>query len=674
MEKLRKYLSSQQILFVCGYLLGSVIFFCVYGFQVLNVTNDAWLLNGGDISQNYIGWQYYRNTPWQFPFGLVEGLTYPEKVSVIFTDSITIFAFIFKLLNPILPSTFQYFGIWGIVSYGLMGGISCLLIKNYSDSRWVSLISSSFFVISPYVLQRMFAHTSLGGQWIIVLAIYLWLSQSNEKSVLKKIVVWCSVLGLASLIHIYFIPMVVIFLLCSSLDFYFSSKKIIAALTQFCTPIISTLLILFAMGAFYGSGSMSSDGLGYFSANLNFLINPIFGISKIFRSRECGSGQYEGMGYLGAGILVLVVITLYILLINNCKFRDKIILKEKKLIIGFLACAAFLVLALSPTIMLGNRILFEIPWPDFVIKILSIFRSSGRFVWPICYLILISCFIVILHYTNKRNAIILLCLALMLQIYDLSDNIREKYERFSPEQIWEPLINVEMWEKMLEGRNEIVFAPYDLVFRDADTTFSIAELAYESDIMMNSFYVSRINTDAICPKIDELLYNAKNGQADQEILYVFPSYADVWQEDYALEFYNIDNLCIGSVKTIEGLEDYHIEEKGLSVNMQDLHVTGEMDTDEAKIIKSDRVMYGPYYPLERGTYRIFIHGENLDNLGLILLGDENTQINCELLENTATVVDLRFRIETKIYEFQVQIFGFDYYDRVVDAMIIMEEG
>ena len=78
--------------FLIGALIGAVLFVLIYGFSVLNVTNDAWLMTGKDLQQHYIGWKYYRDAAWNFPIGLHDGLTHPYMVSVLYTDSIPLFS------------------------------------------------------------------------------------------------------------------------------------------------------------------------------------------------------------------------------------------------------------------------------------------------------------------------------------------------------------------------------------------------------------------------------------------------------------------------------------------------------------------------------------------------------------------------------------------------------
>lgn len=80
-----KNLDSLKWYFLIGALIGAVLFVLIYGFGVLNVTNDAWLLTGKDLQQHYIGWKYYRDAAWTFPIGLHDGLTHPYMVSVLYT-------------------------------------------------------------------------------------------------------------------------------------------------------------------------------------------------------------------------------------------------------------------------------------------------------------------------------------------------------------------------------------------------------------------------------------------------------------------------------------------------------------------------------------------------------------------------------------------------------------
>ena len=112
MNHLTERKNEYYALFLTGCLMGVLCFIAVYGVKILNPGYDAWLLNGDlDLMQHYIGFGHYRNSSWTFPIGLISTLSKPYPMSVIYTDSIPLIAVFFKILSPLLPETFQYFGL-----------------------------------------------------------------------------------------------------------------------------------------------------------------------------------------------------------------------------------------------------------------------------------------------------------------------------------------------------------------------------------------------------------------------------------------------------------------------------------------------------------------------------------------------------------------------------------
>lgn len=49
-------LLEKHNVWILGALVGNITFICIFGVHVLNVTYTDWLLGGGDITQNYLGW------------------------------------------------------------------------------------------------------------------------------------------------------------------------------------------------------------------------------------------------------------------------------------------------------------------------------------------------------------------------------------------------------------------------------------------------------------------------------------------------------------------------------------------------------------------------------------------------------------------------------------------
>lgn len=110
-------------------ILGAVVFIFFYGVQALDPTYVDWLYVNGDKTQHYLGWVAFRNGSWTFPLGLTDQLSYPDETSIFYTDSLPLLAIFFKLLSPILPETFQYFGLWRCLAYVLNGLVSAKLLQ-----------------------------------------------------------------------------------------------------------------------------------------------------------------------------------------------------------------------------------------------------------------------------------------------------------------------------------------------------------------------------------------------------------------------------------------------------------------------------------------------------------------------------------------------------------------
>ena len=160
--------------------VGLACFSFIIGFDVVNFNNIYWLIDCPiicDAQQHLLGWLFFRETSViQFPilknisFGLYTGS------SIIYTDSLPIFAIIFKFFNGFIDFEFQYFGLWVLVSFLLQAIIADKILKLYINDNKFRLISIVFFCISPIFLNKLFfSHLALASHWIILLNIYIYL-------------------------------------------------------------------------------------------------------------------------------------------------------------------------------------------------------------------------------------------------------------------------------------------------------------------------------------------------------------------------------------------------------------------------------------------------------------------------------------------------------------------
>ena len=103
---------KQSLLYLVPIVLGVLSFFLVVGPYALSPTNLAWLDNGFDQSQHYLGWAFFRDSPWSFPLGLNPKFGMDISSAIVYSDSIPLLAILFKGISTFLPTPFQYFGIW----------------------------------------------------------------------------------------------------------------------------------------------------------------------------------------------------------------------------------------------------------------------------------------------------------------------------------------------------------------------------------------------------------------------------------------------------------------------------------------------------------------------------------------------------------------------------------
>ncbi|MCD7779427.1 MAG: DUF6311 domain-containing protein [Candidatus Gastranaerophilales bacterium] len=138
---------------ISALFIGGLIFIMIFGIKIVNPLNDNWILNPTlltddftkgfhtrDLGQSYIGWQFYSKAPWTFPLGLYDDLSYPVKTSILNTDSIPIFAVIFKFLLNILPqsvkpATFQYHGLWILICFMMQSCLGILISRKYINIK-----------------------------------------------------------------------------------------------------------------------------------------------------------------------------------------------------------------------------------------------------------------------------------------------------------------------------------------------------------------------------------------------------------------------------------------------------------------------------------------------------------------------------------------------------------
>lgn len=559
--------------FLIGALLGAVFFLGIYGFEVLDVTNDSWLLTGRDLQQHYVGWKYFRAADWSFPLGVHNGLTYPYKVSVLYTDSIPLFAIFFKILSPILPETFQYFGLFGLMCYVLNGGFASVLIAKLNKSKLFCAMGSIFFILSTPVLQRLFGlltensrHTSLASHFLILAAVGVWMYRESFRDYRKAALAY-SILGVLCVMIQMYIIFIVGGVMCGYLlHFVLKEKDWKRFFIVFPSFAASSLAAFFICGGFSSELIATGEGYGRYSANLNTLINP-YHYSSFLGELPWNYDQYEGFAYLGLGMLSLYLVCTVVFIIKMIKIgslkKIKAIAREKyrKHRCGILSLlcivVVFWVLAVSTVICWGERLVVQIFPPKKLMEFMGIFRSSGRFMWIIMYLIMLFGLYLITRYvSNKKLQKVIIGLCVCIQFLDLFAPVKRIHEQFtSPAVEDNRFVPSGFWKEKLGDYKHIVYYPigsYGLYHM-----LQIGTQASNHGVDQNYFYMSRFFSD---DTIDEQNKATRklfaSGQLADDTLYFVDYYIAHKYKDKCY-LYEVDNVIIAVKNPIPDLTPYN---------------------------------------------------------------------------------------------------------------------
>ena len=287
-------------------LMGVAAYFLIIGPRALYPENVAWL-SDGDPAQHYLGWSFFRQSPWGFPIG--ENPAYGLEISnaLLYSDSLPLLAFPMKLFTDWLPPTFQYFGIWLLACFILQAWFATKLISLLSDSRWVQWLGAGLFVMSPPMIGRMAGHLSLSGHFLIIAALYLALKERTRRDP----VAWALLLVCGALVHAYILAILLaIWIISLATDILHRDSDPKASLVQAFSILSIVLLVCWQVGYFSVSSSgIATGGYGYYRMNLLSLIDAS-GWSFILRDIPEGGGDYEGFNYLGLGTLLLIGVAL----------------------------------------------------------------------------------------------------------------------------------------------------------------------------------------------------------------------------------------------------------------------------------------------------------------------------------------------------------------------------
>jgi hypothetical protein len=500
-------------------------FLVIAGPRFLDPTNVAWLV-GGDPLQHYLGWAFYRNSPWTWPVGLnpLYGMEFSN--SIVFTDSIPLLAIPFKAISQFLPYPFQYLGIWVLLCFILQAYFAFRLIGLITTSIAIKCLGSIFFLFSPPLIFRLSLHESLMGHFVILAALYLNLMPITESTEAKKkylhSLAWIILLSIAVLTHFYLAVMALVLWLADLMRRVFLLKRISfnTALTEMLLTLGVMAFVAWQAGYFAIEGaSGTTRGFGDFRTNLLALFNSrgwSYWIRPIPLRDSVEAATGEGFQYLGAGSILLLLSALSVILKRKIQVLSTIGLASKNYPFLIAVLVTLSLISFSNYIGFGPWNL-RVPLPDFLISILSIVRSSSRLFWPMYYMILLVILYMVVKAYKARTALILISVAALLQVVDTSAGwllIREKVSLIPSTQFTTKLQNA-FWTKAGSYYKSIV------TIGGQENWEAFGVYASENKMRTNIAHIARVDYKKSEQSFSMVNQQLHQGPLDANTLYVF---------------------------------------------------------------------------------------------------------------------------------------------------------
>lgn len=503
---------------------GGYFAFVMLGGVRLDPTSTLWL-DQGDIAQHYLGWHFFRGEPWMLPLGGNPRYGLDMGSSIVFTDSIPLLAIAFKAIRTVLPTHFQYAGLWMAFCFIAQGLSALLLLHRFSRNPAILFAGATLFMLSPVLVSRALGHFALMGHWTLLLALWLYFKPNSTSD---SPWIWRALIATTALIHGYLLYFVLALWFTTMLrDREAKNFRYRPCLTSFLFTVLTLAIVLWLAGWFAVPFTSATSGgnYGQHAANLLSLTNPVWGSPLLPTTPQSPTTSgVEAINYLGAGVFLLCVAA--ILRVPAASGWTTSFARHKYLL---LTTSVFAALAFSHNVYWGETLLFQFPLNGEIQSSLELIRGSGRLLWLLHYLVMVAAIVLVLRGLPGTFAPIFLCVAVAVQAYDLHASYRNLARtlkdtanvaaRDAASGLKSPF-----WEIAATRYQEVDFFP---ISHSPPRYEHIALWAGDHHIAINAAYFGRVSVERAFAQSPKLETELTTGARRSHTLYIIQNRTDV---------------------------------------------------------------------------------------------------------------------------------------------------
>jgi hypothetical protein len=404
-------------------LSGAAVMLALFGPRPLDPGNQGWLWGelGVDPIQHWLGWTYYRRTPWHWPPGANPEYGLELGSAIYFADAVPLVAMPLKALRGLLEVP-QYVGPWLLACTVLQGLVAWRLVGLATRDPLARACGAGLLALQPMLMHRMTGHTSLAGQWLLLLALLLALRPGRTG---REGLAWVALLAVTALVHSYLLVMAgavwaADWLRRAGIEPGRGGWRG-AALEAVAAPgaVLAALWLggFFLLHGGHGGGVGSEFGAyGTWSFNLLGFLDPDDWSALVPDLPDTGHWDGLGSSYLGLGGVLLLAAGALALALRPAPL-------PRRLWPLAAALLALLSYAVTHRVALGSHVLVLFEPPDWFMRPAAALRNSIRMAWPLAYALMFGAILACVRTLGGRRTGWLLLGLLALQWVDLRPGI-----------------------------------------------------------------------------------------------------------------------------------------------------------------------------------------------------------------------------------------------------------
>lgn len=435
---------ERGLVVVAALSLGITLFAYNVGWGALAADAPIWAQPKGDMLASLGGYHALLRSPWALPPTVVTQLN-GLPTSIVFTDSAPWVALLFKAAPPL--QQWSPLGALLLSAYLLQPLAMLALLRSLGITRFAPLLAGAVLsLLLPTWLVRQYGHMALCAHWLLLLGLALSVSCARHGLDRRRWLLFLVLVAAAAGVHPYHLPPLLLLFAAAIAAEGLQGRS---RAPRLMLAGLSLLAVIGACAAFLGygvggGGSADPEALGHYGMNLLAPLLPVG--SQLFGQAwngawfvkpppdPTGGQSFEGMQYLGAGILLLLALG-GLLMLRKSPARPDALHWLRRYGPLALATLALTLWAVGWRAYAGGRLVYAAPHPHGVmLELFGPFRSHGRFFWTPAYLLLGLALVAFGRLPNRVSAP-LLALVVVLQFWDvgpLRQGLRDSLRAVAP--------------------------------------------------------------------------------------------------------------------------------------------------------------------------------------------------------------------------------------------------